>query len=108
MAESRNPPTIPMVDPIALTELVDKMGLNFVSNLSGYTTSSIRQMVAGNKTCRQAIETLCQLYLDNEKLKEDKEANQEAIYFFSGSDASPQMEATKALFVALKVDLQKL
>ena len=90
--------------PTNVRKMAEKYGVHCISQLTGYTTSSLNQIIKGTKPCRLVLEAACEQFL----AAREKESKEEAIFFFSLKESSKEFIAIKTLADALGVNIAKL
>ena len=91
-------------NPVNVRKMAEKYGVPRITKLTGYTQTSLNQIIKGTKPCRQVLEAACEQFL----AAHEKETKEEAIFFFSLKVDSKEFNAMKALADALGINIAKL
>ena len=90
--------------PTNVRKMAEQYGVPRIAQLTGYTTSSLNQIIKGTKPCRLVLEAACEQFL----AAREKEAKEDSIFFFSLKESSKEFIAIKSLAEALGVSIAKL
>ena len=91
-------------NPVNLRNMAEKDGVPRITILTGYTQTSLNQIIKGTKPCRLVLEAACEQFL----AAHEKETKEEAIFFFSLKEDSKEFNVIKSLADALGINIAKL
>lgn len=91
-------------DPVNVRKMAEQYGVPRIAQVTGYTVNSLNQIIKGTKACRLVLEAACENFL----AAREKDAKEEAIFFFSLKESSKEYIAMKTLADALGVNIAKL
>lgn len=91
-------------EPDNLRILVDEVGIQKVSELTGYTVNSLSQCVRGTRPTRKLIESFAKIYLENQQ----RNTSRERLFILYADPTTPQFKALQSVADAMDVKLTEL